>query len=183
MQLKLTAHDLFELGICDEIVPRAPGGAHRGPTVTGAAIQKAFSRHLAELRTLTLKNDCSSVREVPRDSVATKRPTMMKMHRHHSMLRRSAKDWLTISSFHGWPDTLPLVRRFESQERATLRWLRESCRGPRGALQGRPFPGYRRHRPVASSRWSCRGFSKARPYPRFLRRLRHRSGSHDFEAA
>ena len=30
-QLKLTAPDLVELGICDEIIPEAAGGAHRDP--------------------------------------------------------------------------------------------------------------------------------------------------------
>src|SRR5262249_29597451 len=28
-QLKLTAPDLVDLGVCDEIIPEAPGGAHR----------------------------------------------------------------------------------------------------------------------------------------------------------
>src|SRR3954470_9067974 len=48
-QLKLTAPDLLELGICDEIIPEAPGGAHRGPALTAARLRAALKRHLQEL--------------------------------------------------------------------------------------------------------------------------------------
>jgi acetyl-CoA carboxylase carboxyl transferase subunit alpha len=50
--LKMTAHDLHELGVCDEIIPEAVGGAHRGLTQTAAALQEALGRHLDELRKL-----------------------------------------------------------------------------------------------------------------------------------
>ncbi len=48
-QLKLTAPDLVSLGICDEIIPEAPGGAHRDTAVTAAKIRIALKRHLREL--------------------------------------------------------------------------------------------------------------------------------------
>ncbi len=48
-QLKLTAPDLVQLGICDEIIPEAPGGAHRDTAVTAAKIRIALKRHLREL--------------------------------------------------------------------------------------------------------------------------------------
>ena len=48
-QLRMTAEDLCHLGICDERIPEAIGGAHRGLTVTAAALQEALRRHLAEL--------------------------------------------------------------------------------------------------------------------------------------
>ena len=48
-QLKMTAQDLLGLGICDEIVPEAVGGAHRGLTVTAAALQETLRRHFDEL--------------------------------------------------------------------------------------------------------------------------------------
>jgi acetyl-CoA carboxylase carboxyl transferase subunit alpha len=51
-QLKLTAHDLRQLGICDEIVPEATGGAHRGLATTAAAVREALTRHLGELDAL-----------------------------------------------------------------------------------------------------------------------------------
>jgi acetyl-CoA carboxylase carboxyl transferase subunit alpha len=51
-QLKMTAGDLLRLGICDEIVPEAVGGAHRGLTVTAAALQDALRRHLDELSSI-----------------------------------------------------------------------------------------------------------------------------------
>jgi acetyl-CoA carboxylase carboxyl transferase subunit alpha len=52
-QLKLTAPDLVRLGICDEIIPEAPGGAHRDTAVTASKIRMALNRHLRELCALT----------------------------------------------------------------------------------------------------------------------------------
>jgi acetyl-CoA carboxylase carboxyl transferase subunit alpha len=48
-QLKLTAPDLTNLGICDEIIPEAAGGAHRNAAVTAAKLRTALKRHLREL--------------------------------------------------------------------------------------------------------------------------------------
>jgi acetyl-CoA carboxylase carboxyl transferase subunit alpha len=48
-QLKLTAPDLVQLGICDEIIPEAAGGAHRNPAVTAAKLRSALKKHLREL--------------------------------------------------------------------------------------------------------------------------------------
>lgn len=48
-QLRMTAADLLELGICDEIIPEAAGGAHRGLTATAAAVREAVKRHLDAL--------------------------------------------------------------------------------------------------------------------------------------
>ncbi|HVK74966.1 MAG TPA: acetyl-CoA carboxylase carboxyltransferase subunit alpha [Kofleriaceae bacterium] len=48
-QLKLTAPHLVELGICDEIIAEAPGGAHRDAAVTANKIRMAIKRHLKEL--------------------------------------------------------------------------------------------------------------------------------------
>ena len=52
-QLKLTATDLVELGVCDEIIPEAPGGAHRDLAVTAAKLRIALKRHLRELTALS----------------------------------------------------------------------------------------------------------------------------------
>jgi len=52
-QLKLTAPDLVQLGICDEIIPEAPGGAHRDVAVTAAKVRIALKRHLKELSALS----------------------------------------------------------------------------------------------------------------------------------
>jgi acetyl-CoA carboxylase carboxyl transferase subunit alpha len=52
-QLKLTAPDLVDLGVCDEIVPEAPGGAHRDVAVTAARLRSALKRHLRELSALS----------------------------------------------------------------------------------------------------------------------------------
>ncbi len=48
-QLKLTAPDLMRLGICDEIIPEAPGGAHRNTAVTAAKLRRVLKQHLKEL--------------------------------------------------------------------------------------------------------------------------------------
>jgi acetyl-CoA carboxylase carboxyl transferase subunit alpha len=48
-QLKLTAPDLVQLGICDQIIPEASGGAHRNPAVTAAKLRSALKQQLREL--------------------------------------------------------------------------------------------------------------------------------------
>jgi acetyl-CoA carboxylase carboxyl transferase subunit alpha len=48
-QLRMTAMDLHNFGICDEIVPESPGGAHRGLTSTADSLESALKRHLDEL--------------------------------------------------------------------------------------------------------------------------------------
>jgi len=48
-QLKLTAADLKKLGVCDEIIPEAAGGAHRDPAVTASNMRSALKRHLREI--------------------------------------------------------------------------------------------------------------------------------------
>ena len=50
--LKLTARDLEELGIVDEVIAEAPGGAHRDPRLTAEHVGDALRRHLGELRPL-----------------------------------------------------------------------------------------------------------------------------------
>jgi acetyl-CoA carboxylase carboxyl transferase subunit alpha len=51
--LRLTAPDLMEFGIIDDVVPEAPGGAHRDPRLTADALGEALRRHLAELTELS----------------------------------------------------------------------------------------------------------------------------------
>jgi len=48
-QLKLTAPDLVSLGICDEIIPEAAGGAHRNSALTAAKLRASLKKHLREL--------------------------------------------------------------------------------------------------------------------------------------
>jgi acetyl-CoA carboxylase carboxyl transferase subunit alpha len=48
-QLKLTAPDLVQLGVCDEIIHEAPGGAHRNAALTAAKLRASIKRHLQEL--------------------------------------------------------------------------------------------------------------------------------------
>ncbi|MFA5975828.1 MAG: acetyl-CoA carboxylase carboxyltransferase subunit alpha [Elusimicrobiota bacterium] len=51
--LKLTAPELKELGIVDEIVPEPQGGAHRDPAATAETLRGILSRHLKELQALS----------------------------------------------------------------------------------------------------------------------------------
>jgi len=46
VQLRMTAEDLLDLGICDGLVREPMGGAHRGLTVTAAALKQALVDHL-----------------------------------------------------------------------------------------------------------------------------------------
>jgi len=47
--LKLSAPDLFRLGVIDEIIDEPAGGAHREPAVAIAAVGAALTRHLDRL--------------------------------------------------------------------------------------------------------------------------------------
>jgi acetyl-CoA carboxylase carboxyl transferase subunit alpha len=51
--LKMTAADLKELQVIDEIVPEPPGGAHADPAGAAAALGEAIERHLEEVADLT----------------------------------------------------------------------------------------------------------------------------------
>jgi len=48
--LKLTAEDLKELGVIDEVVPEPLGGAHRDHQGAAMALKEAIIRHLEELK-------------------------------------------------------------------------------------------------------------------------------------
>ncbi len=51
--LKITAKDLLELGLVDEILPEPLGGAHNDLTTTAATVQKHLLKHLAQLDALS----------------------------------------------------------------------------------------------------------------------------------
>jgi acetyl-CoA carboxylase carboxyl transferase subunit alpha len=51
--LKITAQDLRDLHVIDEIVPEPPGGAHADPVGAAAAVGEAIQRHLDEAAALT----------------------------------------------------------------------------------------------------------------------------------
>ncbi|TPV92974.1 MAG: acetyl-CoA carboxylase carboxyltransferase subunit alpha [Myxococcales bacterium FL481] len=54
-QLRMTAHDLLNLGICDEVVPEAIGGAHSGLEQTAGCVAEALRTHLEQLDALDPK--------------------------------------------------------------------------------------------------------------------------------
>lgn len=51
--MRITAHDLADLGVIDRIVPEPLGGAHRDPAVAIAALGDAIDDELARLETLS----------------------------------------------------------------------------------------------------------------------------------
>lgn len=52
--LKLTANDLYKMGIIDEIVKEPLGGAHRDPETTAKSVSEAIERHLRELEKIEI---------------------------------------------------------------------------------------------------------------------------------
>ena len=47
--MKMTAEDLLELNVVDDVIPEPEGGAHLAPAVVFRQLDNALSRHLAEL--------------------------------------------------------------------------------------------------------------------------------------
>jgi acetyl-CoA carboxylase carboxyl transferase subunit alpha len=52
--LKLTAQDIFDLGVIDAIVPEPLGGAHRDPAAAARQVDQALRDALAEVRGVPL---------------------------------------------------------------------------------------------------------------------------------
>lgn len=50
--LRVTARDLEGLGVCDEIIPEPPGGAHSDWDATADRVRAVLSRHVEELQAL-----------------------------------------------------------------------------------------------------------------------------------
>jgi acetyl-CoA carboxylase carboxyl transferase subunit alpha len=50
--LRITAHDLFDLRVIDEIIPEPVGGAHADHATTAGTLRETLVRHLDELRKL-----------------------------------------------------------------------------------------------------------------------------------
>lgn len=50
--LRITAPDLLQMGIIDEIVPEPSGGAHLSPAAAAALVDEALVRHLGDLRAM-----------------------------------------------------------------------------------------------------------------------------------
>ncbi len=53
--LKLTAKDLLQLGLIDEVIPEPLGGAHRDWDASAENLKKALQKHLQELKKLSPK--------------------------------------------------------------------------------------------------------------------------------
>src|SRR5216110_3389932 len=53
--LKITAQDLLNLGVIDEIIPEPPGGAHADAEAAAAALGDALQRHVRHLRKVRIE--------------------------------------------------------------------------------------------------------------------------------
>lgn len=53
--LRITAKDIRELGICDDVLPEPPGGAHHDFDATANTLAEALEKHLSELEKLPVK--------------------------------------------------------------------------------------------------------------------------------
>ena len=51
--LKITAEDLYKLGVIDEIIPEVEGGAHYNPSEMSKTLLNVVKKHLNELKSLT----------------------------------------------------------------------------------------------------------------------------------
>ena len=54
--LRITAKDIQELGICDEVIPEPPGGAHHDYDEAANHLADALEKHLAELEKLPARD-------------------------------------------------------------------------------------------------------------------------------
>ena len=52
--LRLTAQDLLDLGVIDEILPEPPGGAHADPEAAAEGLGEALRRHLRQVRKVAI---------------------------------------------------------------------------------------------------------------------------------
>jgi acetyl-CoA carboxylase carboxyl transferase subunit alpha len=50
--LRITAKDILELGICDEVIPEPPGGAQHDYDLAANHLADALDKHLAQLEKL-----------------------------------------------------------------------------------------------------------------------------------
>src|SRR2546425_11251721 len=51
--LKITAKDLHDLGLVDEIIPEPPGGAHNDPSAAAQTLKRHLVKHLKQLHKLS----------------------------------------------------------------------------------------------------------------------------------
>jgi acetyl-CoA carboxylase carboxyl transferase subunit alpha len=51
--LKMTAQDMLELKVVDEVIPEPSGGAHRNYEDVAESIRMSIEKHLGELKTLS----------------------------------------------------------------------------------------------------------------------------------
>lgn len=62
-RLRLTAEDVYKLGVIDEIIPEPNGGAHVDPAASFESVREALMRHLVELLALPVEELVKARRE------------------------------------------------------------------------------------------------------------------------
>jgi len=53
MAMKITAKDLYQIGVIDDIIKEPVGGAHQDPELAASYIKSAIIRHLKPLLSLS----------------------------------------------------------------------------------------------------------------------------------
>ena len=71
--MKVTARDLLDLKLTDEVIPEPLGGAHRYPDETAQNIREALGRHLQELSQISIpeliKHGAEGIIEYPLNKI------------------------------------------------------------------------------------------------------------------
>jgi acetyl-CoA carboxylase carboxyl transferase subunit alpha len=62
--MRITAPDLLEFGVIDEVIPEPEGGAHSDPAATMDAVRDAIMRHLADLQAAFALNTMKGARQL-----------------------------------------------------------------------------------------------------------------------
>jgi len=52
--MRISAREVLELGLIDEVLPEPTGGAHRNPPEMVATLKEGFLRHLTELKQIPI---------------------------------------------------------------------------------------------------------------------------------
>ncbi len=75
--MRISAREVYELGLIDEVLPEPTGGAHRNYQETAQTLKAAILRHLADLKQLS-----------PEDLIEKRYQKFRKVGRYSTLCRR-----------------------------------------------------------------------------------------------
>ena len=97
--MRITAPDLLEFGVIDEVIPEPEGGAHSDPAATMDAVRDAIVRHLADLQSTFALNTKKGGRQL----LEARREKFRRMGRYSEVAEpvvSSAEDGTQIGRAH-----------------------------------------------------------------------------------